>query len=462
MAISALRAIWESLDGHADLLERVQMRGPQNVLASAFPVTELATSAVGCFALAAAETFATRNNSSPPAIQVDRAHAALSYDEERQLVPIGWPHPGVRHEMSRDYPTSDGWVRLHMNYAHHRAAALEALGGVTNLRQLQSLCLTMTSREVEDLVVARGGCAAEMHDLKQWSDHPQGRAVATEPLVGISQAGDATGISIARPAARPLDGLKVLDLTRVISGPTCTGLLAHVGAHVLRIDPVGFEEMPALLPITTAGKRRTSLDLTSQVHRRDFEKLIASADVLVAGFRSDAMARLGYDETTLRSLNEGLLIAKLNAYGWTGPWRARRGFDSLVQMSAGIAAHGASIFGTVEPTPLPVQALDYTTGYLLAAAICRALTSRLLGTSVGEVSVSLARTAAFLTSMKGDGEPGLAPCSEDVIDRYRREFSSSYGKLRKICWPVTIPGSIPVVEIPAGPLGVDPPTWFGP
>jgi crotonobetainyl-CoA:carnitine CoA-transferase CaiB-like acyl-CoA transferase len=130
----------------------------------------------------------------------------------------------------------------------------------------------------------------------------------------------------------------VLDMTRVIAGPVCTKFLAAYGAQVLRLDPPGFAEVPALLPETTAGKRTAALDLRADADRGLFENLVAGADVLVTGLRADALARLDYGDEALTAINPALIVASLDAYGWDGPWRDRRGFDSLVAITRGFRA----------------------------------------------------------------------------------------------------------------------------
>ena len=142
-----------------------------------------------------------------------------------------------------------------------------------------------------------------------------------------------------RPAGRPYAGVRVLDLTRVIAGPVATRFLAAYGADVLRLDLPGFAEVPARRrrPLRASGPP-TSASATP-AGRATFERLVA-APRPVTGLRADALGRLGYDDATLTALNPALVIASNNAYGWDGPWRDRRGFDSLVQMSCGIAAAG--------------------------------------------------------------------------------------------------------------------------
>ena len=210
-------------------------------------------------------------------------------------------------------------------------------------------------------------------------------------------------------------------MTRVIAGPVCTKFLAAYGAQVLRLDPPGFAEVPALLPETTAGKRTAALDLRVDADRRLFENLVADADVLVTGLRADALAGLGYGDGTLTAINPALIVASLNAYGWDGPWRHRRGFDSLVQMSCGIAAAGALAAGRDEPFPLPVQALDHATGYLLAAEVGRALTRRLTRSAVSRIRASLIGTANLLWSLPRptDLPPAPSPGDFELVDTKR-------------------------------------------
>jgi crotonobetainyl-CoA:carnitine CoA-transferase CaiB-like acyl-CoA transferase len=242
----------------------------------------------------------------------------------------------------------------------------------------------------------------------------------------------------------------VLDLTRVIAGPLCTRFLAAYGADVLRIDPPAFDEVPALLPETTRGKRCAFLDLRSRGDREVFDRLVSRADVLVHGHRFGALERLDYSAERLSSLNPHLLTTRVDAYGYTGPWSSRRGFDSLVQMSAGIAAIGAN----GRPSPLPAQALDHATGYLLAAATCRALVD---GRS--EVRLSLARVARLLVDLGTDGDPRRS--TADDSGEFLQRIDSAWGKLAVVRIPGSIEGFAPPELLAPGPLGRDAPRFAG-
>jgi crotonobetainyl-CoA:carnitine CoA-transferase CaiB-like acyl-CoA transferase len=237
----------------------------------------------------------------------------------------------------------------------------------------------------------------------------------------------------------------------------CTNFLAAYGADVLRIDPPGFEEVGALLPVTTSGKRCASLDLSQTRDRRVFEALLADADVVVSGLRPGALTGLGYDVRGLRSINPDIITASLDAYGWEGPWAARRGFDSLVQMSSGIADAGRSASGQERPRPLPAQALDHGTGYLLSAAICRSLTERLTAQTSADVRCSLIATANLLCDYPKPA--GLEEVGATWSPPDTEPTSTAWGPARRVPVPGRIDGMPAILAIEAGPLGRHEPSW---
>jgi hypothetical protein len=207
------------------------------------------------------------------------------------------------------------------------------------------------------------------------------------------------------------------------------------------------------------GKRTAALDLTAAAGRAAFESLVGTADVLVCGLRADALARLGYGDAALAALNPALIVASLDAYGWDGPWRGRRGFDSLVQMSSGIAAAGAAAAGADHPVPLPVQALDHACGYLLAAAVGRALTRRRAESAVSRIRLSLIGTANLLWSLpRPAGQPPMPkPGDFPLTDAH-----TAWGPALRVPLPGAIAGMDPRWRVEAGPLGRHQPTWAGP
>jgi CoA-transferase family III len=452
--------VWRSLGGAADVAEVLTVTGPRAVLPAYFDVTGLATASVACATLAAAEFLAAREVSRPRPVSVDSRAACAAFAAEGLFSPVGWSLPEMWDPVAGNYRTEDGWIRLHTNYPYHRAAAERVLGA-GDRAAVAAAALHWKAGDLEAAVVSAGGCAAVMRSRETWLASPPGAATATATPVVVSEHRLPAGRAAESDpplsgTAAPFSGIRVLDMTRVIAGPVCTKFLAAYGAEVLRLDPPGFTEVPALLPETTAGKRTAALDLRLDADRRIFENLLADADVLVTGLRADALAGLGYGDGTLTAINPALIIASLNAYGWDGPWRHRRGFDSLVQMSCGIAAAGAAAVGRDEPFPLPVQALDHATGYLLAAEVGRALTRRLTRSAVSRIRASLIGTATLLWSLpRPTGSPPKpSPGDFELVDT-----GTAWGPARRVPLPGKIVGVTPEWRVEAGPLGRDRPAW---
>ncbi len=452
-----LREIWTSLGGDPALPRVVWSEG-RGDLTAAFAVSDLAEGSIAAAGLAIAEFMIARGGEHQvvlPEVRVDRRLASMWFDTT--LRTIGWTRPPPWDPIAGDYLASDGWIRLHTNAPHHREAALAVLRTPADKDAVSAAVSQWRIDELEAAVVQRGGCAAAMRDLSAWKEHPQGNAVGAEPLAWIENGDPAPACEWPVVPGRPLAGVRVLDLTRVLAGPVATRFLAGFGADVLRIDPPGWDE-PGVIPSVTLGKRCARLDLRQEADRSTFEDLLASADVLVHGYRSDALARLGFDAAARRRLRPGLVDVALDAYGWTGAWMGRRGFDSLVQMSTGIAAEGMRRFRTDRPKPLPVQALDHATGYIMAAGVVRGLTRRLTRGVGSSTRTSLARTAALMTAapMQDDGE-AFRPAGE--ADFNETIEATAWGPARRINPPLAVEGAPMRWDLPATRLGSSRPEW---
>jgi hypothetical protein len=444
---------WKALGGPESLLERLTVTG-EGDLPSAFPVTDLAVASIAAAVLSVAELLG-RHFPAVPDVTVDRRLTSFWFGSS--IRPIGWTMPAAWDPIAGDYRTQDGWIRLHTNAPHHRVAAEHILGRHVDKAAMAKAVGEWSATELETAIVAAGGCAAEMRSLRDWAEHPQGRAVASEPIVMREAFPCAAFPTWAPQRHRPLAGLKVLDLTRVLAGPVASRFLAGYGAEVLRIDPPGWNE-PGVVPEVTLGKRCARLDLEDASDRRIFEELLSRADILLHGYRPGALDRLGYDEASRRSLAPCLIDVSLSAYGWSGPWGRRRGFDSLVQMSAGIAQAGMEWKGADRPTPLPVQALDHATGYLMAAAAVRAIAHRITTGEGTTACLSLARAAQWLADHRGGPLlEGLAPeTTEDLSPDIEH---SAWGEARRVKAPAAIVGAAMHWRLPASELGSAAPTW---
>ena len=430
-----LTSIASALGLAPDALEPLNLH-TAGALPSTFEVTELASASIAAPGLAIAELLAGQTGTRPT-IQVDRRLSSLWF--ATSIRPLGWSLPPLWDAVAGDYATRDGWIRLHTNAAHHRAAAERVLGVVHDREHMARQVAKWDALALESAVVEAGGCAAQMRSWQQWSAHPQGIAANAEPLIDRHTGPQAQHKAWAGTPAQPLAGVRVLDLTRILAGPTASRLLAGFGAEVLRIDPPGWEE-PSVVAEVTLGKRCARLDLHQAEDRKVFEGLLAGADILLHGYRADALERLGYGAEQRRELNPGLIDVSLNAYGWSGPWQHRRGFDSLVQMSCGIAREGMRWRQGERPVPLPVQALDHATGYLMAAAAIRALDQRLRSGCGGSARLSLARTAKLLVD-QGTVVEDLPLAAETDADRAEHLEHTPWGPAQRIKAPLQVDGA---------------------
>jgi crotonobetainyl-CoA:carnitine CoA-transferase CaiB-like acyl-CoA transferase len=447
------RIAWTGIGGSENRMDSVSFVG-DGALSSVYPVTDFASAAIATAALSVLELL-ERQGGKPQRAAIDRRLSSLWFG--LSIRPIGWKLPPIWDPLAGDYRTRDGWIRLHTNASHHRAAAERVLGVHADKDGMSRAVARWPKGDLENAVVEAGGCAAEMRTGAEWTEHPQGSAVAAEPLAHVATTDVVPFPGWSMSESRPLKGLRVLDLTRVLAGPVASRFLAAYGADVLRIDPPGWDE-PAVVPEVTLGKRCARLDLHRADGRAIFEGLLSEADVLLHGYRPGALDHLGFGSVNRRALSPGLIDVCLDAYGWSGPWASRRGFDSLVQMSAGIADAGMRWRNADKPVPLPVQALDHATGYLMAAVAIRGVTQRQSQGNGTEARLSLARTAKLLVEADAD-QSKAALASEGSADLSPTIEPTCWGQARRLNSPITIDGTAMRWDYPACELGSSEPRW---
>lgn len=426
-------------------------------LPSAFAVSELATASFAAVGQEMARFMQALNlTQKAPEIAIDHRLASLWFGYS--FKPDGWEMPNLWDAVAGDYRASDGWIRLHTNLPRHRAAAMKVLGTPPEREAVAKAVRTRAISDLETDIVAEGGVAAAMRSRTEWLEHPQGRAVSRDPLIGWQ--GPRYVKLRERPQAtpaRPLAGLRVLDLTRVLAGPVSTRTLAGFGAEVLRIDPPGWDE-PGVIPDISLGKHCAYLDLKSTNGMERLQELLPQADVFVHGYRPGALDALGLTRAKRDELAPNRVEVTLNAYGWQGPWSTRRGFDSLVQMSAGIAHAGMGWADADKPTPLPVQALDHATGYLMAAAVLSALAEAASGNSIMHAHLSLARTAELLAVL-GKDDVEAEPIIPMPTDYSPATEASGWGPGHRLRPALSLGDAVLQWDLPASKLGTSEPVW---
>jgi hypothetical protein len=457
MSVELLSEAWRDLGGDPLLLSSVRMTGPWGTLPARLPVTALAQATVGAASAAAIELAAIRQHPGLTAI-VDTRATAVAFTSERHLRLGGQPQVAM-DPLSRFWPVADGWVRSHGNYPHHREGLLRALGiAATATPDVVGKALSQhPAAEVEQMVTEQGGLAVTVREPEEWLAHPQGASLSTRPLLELRAMNGAETLRLPPiPPVLPAFGVRVLDLTRVIAGPVGTRTLALLGADVLRVDSPRAPEIPGQHWDTGPGKRSTLLDLEHRADRASFAELLAAAHVVVTGYRPGALDRFGLDPAALLQRLPDLVVATLSAWGTTGPWASRRGFDSLVQAATGIARIEAH--GDPAPAALPAQALDHGTGYLLAAAVLRGLSRRLTEGGGWHAELALAQTAGWLLRHH---RPDAAESNGSAPDPgpWLREVDVQPGRLRHAAPPFTVDGAPETWASPPVPWGSSPPTW---
>ncbi|WP_328539496.1 CoA transferase [Streptomyces sp. NBC_00344] len=436
---------WEALGGDPSLLASITHTGPCGLLPARLPVMDLARGTVAVCSLAAAELAAARTGGPLPRVRIDAGAVATAFVSERHLLVDGRA-PVSFAPLSGFWRAADGWVRTHANYPHHRKRLLGALGlpADAGAAAVAGALADRAAQETEETVYTAGGLAVALRTPEVWAAHPQGAAVAARPLLTFERTGGGPRrLPAPASAGLPASGVRVLDLTRVIAGPVATRTLALLGADVLRIDAPQLPESQDAHSDTGFGKRSAVLDLAGRSGRRTFDHLLADADVVVTGYRPGALERFGLGPQDLAARRPGVIVAEVSAWGRYGPWAGRRGFDSLVQVASGIASVEGGPDG---PGVLPAQALDHGTGYLLAAAVLRALTE-----GGGHLAgLALAGTAAWLLD-----SPRYDPRD------WLTETGSPVGRLRHALPPVGFDGGPANWSRPPGTWGSDAPVWAG-
>ena len=356
------------------------------------------------------------------------AAAAAAFRSERYLRVDGRQPPGAWHPVSGFYRAGDGrWIQLHCNFPHHRDGVLRVLG-CDGTREAVTVAVTgWKAAELEDALAAAGLCAGMVRAPDEWQLHSQAQAVAELPLFEIVQIGEAPAVAPGS-GDRPLSGVRVLDLTRVIAGPVCGRTLAEHGADVLLVTAEHLPSIEVHVMDFGHGKRSARLDLRRADHAERLRSLIRSCDVICQSYRPGALAAHGLSAEELARLRPGIVYVTLSAYSHVGPWRERRGFDSLVQSVSGIAHEGGAAAGLDGPRHLPAQALDHATGYLAAFGAMVALARRAREGGSYLVRVSLAQTGRWLDRLLPRRRPrrprsprgrrrGVSPDDGDALRR---------------------------------------------
>ena len=454
-----LENLWSLAGGDAAAVDAVTLTGDEPQLPSSFRVAAAAQTSIAAAGLAAAGIWKLRSGEAQQ-VAVDILHAVVECRSERYLRVEGTPPPPVWDAIAGVYKTGgQRFVRLHTNFPHHRDAVCRVLDCKAEREAVQAALMQWDAEAFEAAAYQAGGVVSMMRSYDEWSATPQARALAALPVVSIEKIGDAAPKPWPK-GDRPLSGLRVLDLSRVIAGPVAGRTLAAHGADVLLVSGPDLPAIPWLTIDTGRGKLSALLDLKSGEGRDRLKALLAEADIFSQGYRPQALARLGFSPEEAARINPGIVYVSLSAYGHVGPWAERRGFDSLVQTSTGFNNAEGQAAGIDGPKELPAQILDHATGYLMAfgAMMAKARQSREGGS--WHVRISLAQTGRWIWNF-GRIADGLKTedLRADAVKPFVEQMSSGFGPMQAIRHAAQLSRTPAFWSRPAVPLGTNPPQW---
>jgi crotonobetainyl-CoA:carnitine CoA-transferase CaiB-like acyl-CoA transferase len=428
------------------------------ILPVKFPIAERAAAALGACGVAAATLWRDRTGATQDVfVDQRRADASLLSFLLQRLDGEPTLRTAEGLALVAMYECGDGrWIHLHGAFPKLAQRTVDVIGGEVGegAKEVAARVKQFGALELEDALASVGACGAMVRSVDEWAAHPQRAAVAPLGRVSIEKIADGPVVPVG-DGRRPLGGVRVLDLTRVLAGPTNARVLAEHGADVLHINGEHLDNVPAFVMDTGHGKRSASLDLNVADDVAVLRSLVAGADVFSQGYRGDALARRGFGPEQLAELNPGIVAVTINCYGDVGPWRLRPGWEQLSQSVTGIAmAEGAP----GPPRLVPAAAADYTTGYLAALGTLAALRRRSIEGGSYLVRASLCQTAMWIAEDGPCVDPSTATGFGDPEPWLVTE-QTGFGELTHLT-PIAQLSRTPARwDLPSAPLGTHQPAW---
>ena len=465
MTNDALRTLLPIAGWAEDRASEVEITGDSDpILPTPFLIGETSAAALSAVGLAVSDLWDLRTGRRQE-IAVDTRQATASLRSGHYMQMDGAPVSSDRNPMMGVYPAMNGrWSYLHCNFPNHRAAALSVLGVEEDREAMARAVAKWDALELEEAIIAANGAGGMVRTMAEWAQHPQGVAVASLPLLEIVKIGDSPSEKLP-DGDRPLSGIRVLDLTRVLAGPTCARTLAEHGADVLKVTGAHLPSIGHQEYDTGHGKLPTHLDLREPDDLEIMRGLVREADVFSQGYRPGTLAKRGLSPEALAEIRPGIVYVSLSAFSHVGPWASRRGFDTVVQTVSGITNRQGELFIGDSPGPqfYPVSAIDYLTGYLMAFGALVALARRTTEGGSWLVRVSLAQIGRWLVERGQTPETKLHDIPEqftpEELKRWSMTSDTPMGKLGHLGPVVRLSETPPHWSRTSVPLGYNEPVW---
>ena len=451
---------WET--ARSDEIEISQDLDP--ILPTPFRIGETAAASLAAVGLAVSDIWKLKTGRLQE-VKVDVRRATASLRSGKYLQLDGKPVAAERTPVMGVYPARNGrWSYLHCNFPNHRDAALGVLGVDEDRDAVRRTVAQWDALELEEAIIAAKGAGGMVRSMAEWAQHPQSAAVASLPLLEIEKIGESAPEPFPE-GDRPLSGIRVLDLTRVLAGPTCARTLAAHGADVIKVSGPHLPFSPSQELDTGHGKLSTHLDFRQPSELDALKQLVREGDVFSQGYRPGTLAVRGLSPKQLAELRPGIVYVSLSAFGRVGPWSDRRGFDTVVQTVSGITHRQGELFPGAEPGPqfYPVSAIDYLTGYLMAFGAMVALSRRAQEGGSWLVRASLAQTGRWLVDQGQVPEGELRDVPDEFtaaeIERWSTCSDIPSGRLSHLAPVFELSETTPHWARPTVPLGYHQPVW---
>ncbi|MGA7675168.1 MAG: CoA transferase [Rhizomicrobium sp.] len=435
------------------------------VVPSPLRVATAAAASLGLGAVTAGEIWRFRGGEKQ-SVAIDLKAAAASLVSYSLLSRNGEPLPraGEANPATGFYQCSDGrWIHLHGGFAHLATRTLDLLNANNDAQSILESVSKWSGLALEDTLAFMQLCGAVVRSEEEWRTSVQGRV--TGAPITLKKIGEAPPLRLS-DSRMPLDGVRVLDLTRVLAGPACSRLLASYGADVLTVRAERLPTIELYDLDTGAGKRTAFLDLAKPADAETLRRLVRGAHLFVDSYRPGALSRLGFSPAALAHIAPGITYVAVSAYGSDGPWAGRRGWEQLAQAASGLAVEQGAFMAARRksrreslPELIPAAVLDYTTGHLAAAGAMAALLRRIREGGSWLVQVSLASTAMWLQSL-GKIDAASVPESwepREGLDPYLVSCDTKAGRLELLGPVVRMSKTPPLMGAP--PDTADAPRW---
>ena len=442
----------------------LDITGPMDpVLPTPFRITETSTATLSAIGLAVNDLWELRTGRRQR-VALNTRHATASL-RSTGYIRLGDNPKRERSGVMGMFPAKNGrWYYVHANFPHHRAAALKVLGVPEDRDAVIKAIAQRDALELEEAVLAAGGAGGMVRTSEEWAQHPQSAAVASLPMMEIVKIGDAPPEELPE-GNRPLSGIRVLDLTRVVAGPVGTRTLAEHGADVLRVTSPHLPHIDMQELETGHGKLSAKIDLRQPADVEKLRDLVRESDVFCQGYRPGTIASRGFSSEELAKLRPGIVAVSLSAFSHAGPWSGRRGFDTAVQATSGIAWRQGQLFPIGGPGPqfYPVSTIDYLVGHLLAVGAMIALKRRATEGGSWLVRTSLAQVGKWLVDQGEVPESELkgtpSEFTPEELARWMTTTQCPAGLVHHFSPILGLSETPPRWDRPSVPVGHHQPVW---